>query len=75
MLACCRCRQVLIVDMWQEHTPFPFNKLPDSYSFLVNHGWMWRLTYNMLQPPALHLPYMATIHTFTANQLHQAFDM
>jgi hypothetical protein len=67
--------QVLVVDMWEQHTPAPFNQLPSSYSFLVQHGWLWRATYHMLNPPAVHLPYMSTIHMFTARQLHQAFDM
>jgi 1,2-diacylglycerol 3-beta-galactosyltransferase len=67
--------QVLIVDMWQDHTPAPFNQLPNSYSFLVKHGWMWRLSYHTLQPRMVHMPYMSAIHAFAAAQLHQAFDM
>ncbi|KAJ9507481.1 hypothetical protein QJQ45_006493 [Haematococcus lacustris] len=25
-----------IIDMWKDHTPAPFNRMPDSYSFLVS---------------------------------------
>lgn len=78
-MLCCATRrpllQVLIVDMWVEHTPAPFNQMPNTYSFMVQHGWIWRLTYNTLQPPLIHMPYMSAIHAFTAAGLHKAFDM
>lgn len=67
--------QVLIVDMWVEHTPYPFNQMPNTYSFMVQHGFLWRLAYTTLQPPAFHMPYMSAIHAFTAQGLHKAFDM
>ena len=41
--------QIDIVDMWKEHTPWPFNKLPDSYAFLVRHSILWRISYQMTQ--------------------------
>lgn len=66
--------QVLIVDMWVEHTPFPFNQLPNTYSFMVQNGWMWRMAYHTLQPRAIHMPYMSAIHAFTASHLAAAFD-
>ncbi|RHN39728.1 putative monogalactosyldiacylglycerol synthase [Medicago truncatula] len=37
--------QVFITDLWSEHTPWPFNQIPKSYSFLVKHGPLWRMTY------------------------------
>jgi 1,2-diacylglycerol 3-beta-galactosyltransferase len=67
--------QVLVVDMWTEHTPYPFSELPNSYSFLVQHGFLWRFTYHLLQPRMVHMPYMSGIHAFTASHLHKAFDM
>lgn len=67
--------QVLIVDMWVEHTPWPFNQLPNSYSFMVHHGWMWRFAYHSIQPPMVHMPYMSCIHAFTGSHLGKAFDM
>jgi 1,2-diacylglycerol 3-beta-galactosyltransferase len=33
--------EVLIRDMWKQYCPFPYNKMPDGYSFLVRHGWLW----------------------------------
>lgn len=47
--------------MWKLHTPAPFNTLPDSYSFLVQHSILWRLTYEITNPRAFHIPYLATI--------------
>lgn len=67
--------RVLVVDMWAEHTPYPFSELPNSYSFLVQHGFLWRFTYHLLQPRMVHMPYMSGIHAFTASHLHKAFDM
>ena len=33
--------QIMIEDMWKDHCPPPWNKLPDSYSFLVKHSFLW----------------------------------
>uniref|UniRef100_A0A0E0QRK5 monogalactosyldiacylglycerol synthase n=2 Tax=Oryza TaxID=4527 RepID=A0A0E0QRK5_ORYRU len=37
--------QVFVTDLWTDHTPWPFNQLPRSYSFLVKHGPLWKMTY------------------------------
>lgn len=66
--------RVVIVDMWKEHTPPPFNSLGDSYSFLVRHGALWRLTYGALQPRLVHVPYFAALHAVVARRLQEAFD-
>lgn len=60
--------------MWKEHTPSPFNRLCDSYSFLVKHGVLWRLTYGMMQPRLIHGPYFSAVQAFVARQLSAAFD-
>lgn len=46
--------------MWKEHTPAPFNSVCDSYSFLVRHGILWRITYGALQPRLIHMPYFVS---------------
>ncbi|KAI8476237.1 MAG: MGDG synthase-domain-containing protein [Monoraphidium minutum] len=66
--------KVVIVDMWKEHTPAPFNNLCDSYSFLVRHGVLWRLTYNVMNPRLIHRPYFAAIQAVVSRQLSAAFD-
>lgn len=38
-----------IVDAWAEHTPAPFNRLPDTYSFLVKNPILWRVAYQTMQ--------------------------
>lgn len=67
--------EVFIVDMWKEHTPPPFNSLPDTYSFMVNNGWIWRCAYTISQPKLVHLPYFTAVHAACASQLSQAFDL
>eukprot|EP00879_Flechtneria_rotunda_P020339 GHRR01021390.1.p1 GENE.GHRR01021390.1~~GHRR01021390.1.p1 ORF type:complete len:416 (+),score=130.30 GHRR01021390.1:440-1687(+) len=66
--------KVLIVDVWKEHTPYPFNQLPDSYSFLVKHSILWRMTYHTIQPRFMHIPYFNTVYTFVNRHLSEAFD-
>jgi hypothetical protein len=66
--------QVLIVDMWKEHTPYPWNTMPDSYSFLVKHGLLWRLAYTSIQPRMVHVPYFAAMRAFIGRHLAEAFD-
>ncbi len=36
-----QCR-VLIADVWKAHTPFPINRMGDSYGFLVQHSYLWK---------------------------------
>jgi 1,2-diacylglycerol 3-beta-galactosyltransferase len=66
--------QVLIVDMWKEHTPEPWSTMPDSYSFLVKHGMLWRLAYTSIQPRMIHVPYFAAMRAFIGRHLAEAFD-
>lgn len=68
------CLQVLIVDMWKEHTPAPWNTMPDSYSFLVKHGMLWRLSYHSIQPRMIHVPYFCAMRAFIGRHLAAAFD-
>lgn len=65
----------MIVDMWKEHTPHPFNNLPDSYSFLVRHGMLWRIAYHSIQPRAMHIPYLSGMYAFVGRHLSEAFDL
>ncbi|KAF6248396.1 hypothetical protein COO60DRAFT_1691478 [Scenedesmus sp. NREL 46B-D3] len=65
---------VLIVDMWKEHTPHPWSTLPDSYSFLVKHGMLWRLAYTSIQPRSIHVPYFAAMRAFVGRHIAEAFD-
>mmetsp|Transcript_13700 Transcript_13700/g.29410 ORF Transcript_13700/g.29410 Transcript_13700/m.29410 type:complete len:529 (-) Transcript_13700:874-2460(-) len=66
--------EILIEDMWKDHTPAPFNKLPDTYAFLVHHSTLWWLSYVLLQPKWVHVPYLRAVGLFISKRLHQAFD-
>lgn len=58
--------QVIICDLWTEHTPWPFNQLPKSYSFLVKHSSLWRMTYYASAPRVIHQSNFAATSTFIA---------
>jgi len=58
--------QVFITDLWSEHTPWPFNQIPKSYSFLVKHGPLWRMTYYGTAPRLVHQSNFAATSTFIA---------
>ncbi|GAA0165531.1 glycosyltransferase [Lithospermum erythrorhizon] len=58
--------QVFVVDLWTEHTPWPFNQLPRSYNFLVKHGTLWKMTYYASAPRLVHQTNFAATSTFIA---------
>lgn len=57
------------VDIWTEHTPWPFNQLPKSYGFLVKHSMLWRTSYYLQQPRCVHRPTMRAAACFVSEQL------
>jgi hypothetical protein len=67
--------QVFVTDLWTDHTPWPFNQLPRSYSFLVKHGSLWKITYYGTAPRVVHQPHFAATATFIARLViyHQMF--
>jgi 1,2-diacylglycerol 3-beta-galactosyltransferase len=67
--------QIDIVDMWKEHTPPPFSNMPDTYSLLVKHAVLWRLSYEITQPRWFHVPYLAFCGLFMRGGLHKAFEL
>lgn len=58
--------QVFVTDLWADHTPWPFNQLPRSYSFLVKHGPLWKMTYYGTAPRVVHQSNFAATGTFIA---------
>ncbi|PNH02951.1 putative monogalactosyldiacylglycerol synthase, chloroplastic [Tetrabaena socialis] len=66
--------EIFIVDLWKEHTPPPFNTLPDSYSFLVHNAFLWRFTYEFTNPKLVHVPYLSAVGCFISRGLHEALD-
>jgi 1,2-diacylglycerol 3-beta-galactosyltransferase len=54
--------QISIVDLWAEHTPWPYNGMPTQYSFLVKYPVLWRASFHMMAPKFIHEPTL----TFTS---------
>lgn len=61
--------QVTITDLWTEHTPWPFNQLPRSYSFLVKHNTLWKATFHGTAPRFIHQPHFAFTSVFIARKV------
>lgn len=61
--------QVSITDLWTEHTPWPFNQLPKSYSFLVKHDTLWKATFHGTAPRFVHQPHFAFTSVFIARKV------
>lgn len=45
---------VHIVDLWSSCSPWPFNKMPEGYFFLVKNPWLWRLNFRCSEPRFIH---------------------
>ncbi|MCO5607832.1 hypothetical protein L7F22_062033 [Adiantum nelumboides] len=58
--------EVSITDLWTDHTPWPFNQLPRSYSFLVKHNTLWKATFHGTAPRFIHQPHFAFTSVFIA---------
>ncbi|KAH0460823.1 hypothetical protein IEQ34_008398 [Dendrobium chrysotoxum] len=61
--------QVFVIDLWSDHTPWPFNQLPRSYNFLVKHGTLWKMTYYGTAPRLVHQSNFAATSTFVAREV------
>ena len=68
------CRQVDYVDIWTNHTPYPFNQLPRTYSFMVRNSLIWRVGYYGQQPRFIHVPTQTISSLFVSRQVGEAFD-
>ena len=66
--------QVDIVDLWSDHTFYPFNQIPRSYSFAVAHPYLWRITYGVTNPRVVHVPFQAFCGKMNEKFVHKAFD-
>ncbi|GIL64514.1 hypothetical protein Vafri_18412 [Volvox africanus] len=66
--------EIFIVDLWKEHTPAPFNSMPDTYSFLVKNAFLWRFTYEVTNPKLIHIPYLSAVGSFVSRGVHEALD-
>ena len=63
-----------VVDLWSYHTPWPFNQLPKSYSFMVKYPFIWRTNFNLTQPRIVHIPLATVATSIVASHVSQAYD-
>lgn len=61
--------KVTIIDLWQDYTPWPFNQVPKTYSFMVKHEALWKLAYHSTAPRFVHQSQMAATSTFIAREV------
>lgn len=61
--------EVTVTDLWTDHTPWPFNQLPKSYSFLVKHNTLWKATFHGTAPRFVHQPHFAFTSVFIARKV------
>jgi 1,2-diacylglycerol 3-beta-galactosyltransferase len=63
-----------VTDLWSSHTPWPFNQLPKSYSFMVKYPFIWRANFTLTQPRIVHVPLATTASAIVASNVSQAYD-
>ena len=68
------CLQLDIVDIWSQHTPWPMNQIPKTYSFLVKNGFLWRFGYYTQQPRFMHVPFLKMTAVTARRHIAAVFD-
>lgn len=63
-----------VVDIWSQHTPWPLNQIPKTYSFLVKNGFLWRFGYYTNQPRIMHQPFLKMTARVARRHIAAAFD-
>ena len=61
------------MDIWSHYTPYPFNQIPRSYSFMVAHPALWKLNYYLQQPRWVHVPTQRMWAPFVSRQACRPF--
>ncbi|OUS42062.1 MGDG synthase-domain-containing protein, partial [Ostreococcus tauri] len=61
------------VDLWSNHSPWPFCNMPQSYFFLVKHPWLWRLNFRCSEPKFIHNVMFKGYAAIVARTFTQAF--
>ena len=63
-----------IVDLWTDHTPWPYNEFPKSYSFMVKYPFIWRANFTMSQPRFVHVPLSTAMQAICGPSISAAYD-
>lgn len=66
--------KVDIIDLWTDHTPWPVNQMPKSYSFMVKYPFIWRFNFMATQPRFVHIPIATASTAIVASSIAAAFD-
>eukprot|EP00891_Asterochloris_glomerata_P005998 jgi/Astpho2/5998/fgenesh1_pm.00084_%23_5_t len=64
-----------IVDLWSDHTPWPYNQIPKSYSFLVKNSFLWRFGYYTQQPRFVHRTSQRLACPIVRRRINEAYDL
>lgn len=67
--------KVDVVDLWTAHTPWPFNELPKSYSFMVKYPFIWRANFTLTQPRIVHVPLATASAAIVGASVSEAYDL
>ena len=62
------------MDLWSQHTPWPLNQIPKTYSFLVKNGFLWRAGYYTNQPRFMHVPFLKVTAATARRSIAAALD-
>ena len=63
------------MDIWSHYTPYPFNQIPRSYSFMVAHPALWKFNYYLQQPRWVHVPTQRMWAPFVSRQACPLFSL
>jgi len=65
--------QVDVVDLWTDHTPWPLNRVPKTYPFVVNEiPWFYRFIYRVTEKPQVSRLLMGAASKWVARPVRQA---
>ena len=63
------------MDLWSDHTPWPYNQIPKSYSFLVQNSFLWRFGYYTQQPRFVHRTSQRLACPIVRRRINEAYDL
>lgn len=66
--------EIDIVDLWMDHTPWPHNQAPKSYSFMVSNPFLWWAAYVTTQPRCVHRTFARITAAHVGPAVSRAFE-
>jgi 1,2-diacylglycerol 3-beta-galactosyltransferase len=62
-----------VIDFWTYHTPWPFNQMPKTYSFMVQYSFLWRMAFTSTQPRLVHIPMSTATSAWVGRHISEAY--